>query len=385
MIGKKYKSKKKTIVDPKTGYKIIQLTSGETNNYHFYFTENSFIKGRNEIIFFSDRGSPEFHYNIFSMDLETGEMIQLSDTTAPMRHTSTKSKDGRYVFFSSDNRLKRLDTKTLEELVIYESDPAFVMGMASLNASETRIGFSRNEKVNIVRGKNYSGFMETMFATKRSAITVVGIDGFNPFDVFTGTHQLAHFQFAADDDTIGMFCHEGPWNLVQQRIWIIDLLSRTVTPCFRQKQDDCIGHEFWTQDGLIFFDNRRAGHDGTITSDKKQAYAQAPEERQTPYIGFADRRGNILRTIEMPFYCNHYHGNSTNTILVGDDVEELQLINISDGTARMQPLCFHGTSWAWSSSHCHPTFDWQDRYVLYTSDYGGKHNLYMIDTEQVKW
>ena len=65
-----------------------------------------------------------------------------------------------------------------------------------------------------------------------------------------------------------MFCHEGPWNLVQQRIWILDIAAGDAIPCYRQQQDDSIGHEFWTRDGLIFFDDRMAGHDGTITVSK---------------------------------------------------------------------------------------------------------------------
>jgi len=386
MTGKTYKSEMKTVIDQKTGHKVIQLTGGGSNNYHFYFTENSFIKGRPEIIFFSDRGAKEeYHYNLFSMNLDTGEMTQLTDSPTPLGHSTTKTLDGRYVFFVDENKLVRLEIKTLKEQVIYENDPTFRLGMPSLNASETRIGFARNEEVGISSGKNYAGFMETMFAIKRSFLTVVGVDGYHPYDAFADTHYMAHFQFASDDDTYGTFCHEGPWNLVQQRIWIIDFMSRTVIPCFRQVQDDSVGHEFWTRDGLIFFDNRRAGHDGTITSEKKQTYAVEPAHKQTPFIGFSDRRGNILRTIEMPFYCNHYHANNDNSILVGDDVEELQLINIASGKARMQTLCFHGTSWYGQTTHCHPTFDWEGRYVLYTSDFGGKHNIYMIDTEQVKW
>jgi oligogalacturonide lyase len=320
------------------------------------------------------------------MNLDTGEMTQLSDSAVSINHSSTKSKDGRYVFYAADNKIKRLDTQTLKEDSIYENDASFDLGMSSLNASETRIGFARNEKTVIPSdGKNYAGFTETMYATKLSFLTVVDVDGYNPYDAFADTHWMGHFQFAPDDDTIGTFCHEGPWNLVQQRIWIFDFMARRVVPCFRQEEDDSIGHEFWTRDGLVFFDNRRAGHDGTITSDKTQIFKPPVDKKQIPYVGFSDKRGNILRTVEMPFYCNHYHANNDNSILVGDDVEELQLISIAGDKPRMQSLCFHGTSWYGQSTHCHPTFDWDGRFVLYTSDFGGKHNLYMIDTEQVKW
>ena len=54
-----------------------------------------------------------------------------------------------------------------------------------------------------------------------------------------------------------MFCHEGPWNYVQQRIWLINMKTGDFWPCFRQTEDDCVGHEFWSQKGDIIFDNRR--------------------------------------------------------------------------------------------------------------------------------
>ncbi len=106
---------------------------------------------------------------------------------------------------------------------------------------------------------------------KDGRVTAAYTDGSGWFDVYKDTHQLGHFQFSPDDPTLGTFCHEGPWNLVTQRIWYLDFVSREAKPCFRQGEIDAIGHEFWTQDGLIFFDDRGPGHDGTITSDRTQA------------------------------------------------------------------------------------------------------------------
>ena len=140
------------------------------------------------------------------------------------------------------------------------------------------------------------------------------------------------------DPTIGSYCHEGPWNLVTQRIWLLDFVSREAKPCFRQDEQDSIGHEFWTQDGYIFFDDRGPGHDGTITSDRTQAVATdvavKQQEELCPLRRLADRFGNLVQRIDMPFYCNHYHANPDHTILVGDDVDDLVLIDISGETAQ---------------------------------------------------
>ena len=81
----------------------------------------------------------------------------------------------------------------------------------------------------------------------------------------------------------------------------------------------------------------------------------------------------------MPFYCNHYHANPGNTVLVGDDVDDLVLIDISGQAATLQTLCSHGTSWRTQSSHCHPTWSWDGAQILYASDRGGKVNLYLVE------
>ena len=81
----------------------------------------------------------------------------------------------------------------------------------------------------------------------------------------------------------------------------------------------------------------------------------------------------------MPYYCNHYHANPDNTVLVGDDVDELVLIDISGAKASLEVLCQHGTSWHTQTAHCHPTWSWDGTRILYASDKGGKVNLYLVE------
>ena len=58
-----------------------------------------------------------------------------------------------------------------------------------------------------------------------------------------------------------------------QPFWLLDFTWCESQPYFRQAESDSVGHEFWTADSYIFFDNRGPGHDGTITSDRTQAVA----------------------------------------------------------------------------------------------------------------
>ena len=393
MIGQTWKSEMREFRDDKTGRTIRQLTS-TGNNVHLYFTENSFDLHRNEIVFRSDRAAGEDKapheeplYNLFRLDLDTGQIVQLTDETIPIGNV-TKTPDSQIVVYTAGRTMRKLDTESGEISTLYEETGNFKLGAPSISVNRRYIAFCRNEEVDVPRGPNYSGFKDHYYLVKDGRITLAYLDGSGSFDVFKDTHWLSHFQFCPVDPTLATFCHEGPWHLVTQRIWLLDFVSHKAWPCYRQGEQDSIGHEFWTQDGYIFFDDRGPGHDGTITSDRTQAVATevaVKEGTMIPFVGLADRRGNLVRRVDMPYYCNHYHANPDNTILVGDDVDELVLIDIADrrrppgDETQLEVLCQHKTSWHTQSSHCHPTWSWDGSRILYASDHGGRVNLYMVE------
>lgn len=380
MIGREYPSEMTSYKDPKTGREVLQLTT-KHKNVHLYFTDNSYNLGDKEIYFTSTR--PYEHQNIsnlFKMDLTTGIMTQMTDEAEGVG-SCTKSPDGELLVYTLNRKkIIKVNTKTGARDVIYEEKDNYQIGHPFISHDKKYVGFEINEKQEHGVGNNYVGFAETMFGIKKSYIVIVDIDGKNARRVYADTHWVGHFQFSPDDSNIAMFCHEGPWNLVQQRIWILDIAKGDAIPCYRQAQDDSIGHEFWTRDGLIFFDDRMAGHDGTITVSKTQAVACEDQVKpgQIPFVGLADRKGNILKKIEMPFYCNHYHANNDNTMLVGDAVEDLELIDISGEKPILTTLCYHGTSWDGGFTHPHPTYSWNADQILYTSDKDGLCNLYIV-------
>ena len=389
----KWPSEIREFKDDNTGRTIKQLTA-KGNNVHMYFTENSFDQHCNEIVFLSDRESgadkaphEDPAYSLFRMNLDTGEMERLSDDVLHGSGTATKTPDSALVaYYTADNQVRLLNTHTGALTTLYEGVPGFeISSVPSIAANRRYVAFCRNEITDEIvhyRGVNYAGFKERYYLVKDGRITVAHTDGSGWYDVFKDTHQLGHFQFSPDDPTFGTFCHEGPWNLVTQRIWFLDFISREVRPCYRQDESDSIGHEFWTQDGFVFFDDRGPGHDGTITSNRTQAVVTdvpVNQNAMVPFVGLMDRTGKLVRKIDVPYYCNHYHANPDNTVLVGDDVDDLVLIDISGETAQVETLCNHKTSWHTQSSHCHPTWSWDGRRILYASDFGGRVQIYLIE------
>jgi oligogalacturonide lyase len=88
-----------------------------------------------------------------------------------------------------------------------------------------------------------------------------------------------------------------------------------------------------------------------------------------------------------PGHVQTSHGDES--LLVGDcgprkDVHDaegaawLSLVRLADGRSRLTPLCRHGSSWKTQSSHPHPVFFLDDRWVLFSSDRGGRENVYRV-------
>ena len=72
--------------DKETGAKVVRLTSNFSNSNHLYFTNNSFFDNGRRIVFSSERNNSQ---NLYSLDLESGEIEQLTDFGAPDAYPGT--------------------------------------------------------------------------------------------------------------------------------------------------------------------------------------------------------------------------------------------------------------------------------------------------------
>ena len=387
-IGKTFPSEMRTYTDKKSGREVVRLTASGAN-HHLYFTDNSFTLGDEEIVYLhSDKplGDKGYRANLFRMDLNSGGREQLTDFETQFKAVGnfTKSMDSRYLVFVADENLYCIDQSTHKQMLLYMAPKGFRLSQPSISHDNRYVALAANEMVpdkNRHSGENYSGFADNFYDIKVGCIILVRMDGSGGTVVFEDTHWLGHVQFAPDTNEFLTYCHEGPWNYVQQRIWLLNTMTRHVKPCFRQGRDDSVGHEFWTRDGMIFFDNRGRGHDGTITSDKTQAVIVSEDgPDDIPWVGFADKDCNIVRRIQLPYYCNHYHANADNTRLVADAVSDIVLITIENDTPSIEVLCEHNTSWRWQAVHCHPCWSWANDKIIFASDCDaeGYPQIYMV-------
>ncbi len=381
MLPQTYRPEMRTFADPLTGRRVTQLTTSlSSDSVHLYFTENAFTRGGREIFFTSDRDTPGMD-NVFTVNRDTGVITRVTGYTDEGVSQVTKDPESTVLLYSHGREVTLHTLATGEKQVLYTYPREYRPGRVSLNCDHTMAGILMNEDVQVEHGVNYAGFEEKMYLVKRSRIMLVPLKNGRaglPYIAVRDTCEAGHLQFSPTDRNLLMYCHEGPWNLVMQRIFLVNTDSLEVFPCFRQKKEDSVGHEFWTRDGLIFFDNRGPGHDGTITSRRTQAVVKETEDTGiSPYVGLAEKTGKVRTTTPLMHYCNHYHCGKDARLLVGDQVDDIVRIDLTGSCPNVITLCRHKTSWYGQKTHCHPTISWEDDAVLYASDVQGRVHLYL--------
>lgn len=257
-------------IDQDTGHRIVRLTGPDGNNQSFYFHNNPFMpsgsgKG-NLMVYFgnipdnmNDRMlSQTDNRQLFTLNMKSLEKKQVT------RHPSRISgeivgKQRKEVFYQSGDSVFSTHVETLETQLIYVFPDSVRGSVTTLNADETLLGgvASSREKYELLRQFPSKGDYFTRIFEARIPNTLITIDvGKGQLqEIFSDTAWLNHVQFSPADPNLLMFCHEGPWHLLD-RIWTIDISSKEVMLMHKRTvYREIAGHEFFSRDGgTIWFD-----------------------------------------------------------------------------------------------------------------------------------
>lgn len=369
-VGKSWPSELRTYADPRTGLEVRQLTSYRAHNHHFYFTNSGWYDNNRRLIFSSDRDNKT---NLFSLDLQSYEIIQLTDLTPlPLprevefiRACLNPVKDEAYFWYGYE--LRALDLHTLEQRTLYRMPDGFDVSMTNCSAdgryvySSISEDMSKHFKVDLLRG--YVGFRETWAARPLSQIVRVAVDGSGSDVVFEEKYWIGHVNTSPCHPHLLTFCHEGPWHEVDNRMWGLNADTGEAWMIRPRENGETVGHEYWHTDGETI------GYHG-----------KWPDGREF----FGHIRYDNTERIEVPFESipsshGHFHSNDRN-LIVSDVGQTVNLWRWEDnGYGAARALCSHDSSFKIQQVHVHPRFNTDMTQVLFTSDVSGYGHLYLVD------
>ncbi|RZT91959.1 oligogalacturonate lyase family protein [Rivibacter subsaxonicus] len=370
--------------DPDTGARVTRLTPTDVTCHRNYFYQKCFSNDGQRLLFGAElgpHGSPHWNYHL--LDLQSQVATQLTDQQGENTFGGFLSPDDAQLYFvRAERQLVRLNLADLSEEVVYTVPAGWVgYGTWVSNSACTRMVGIEIAAEDWFPLSDWKKFHEMFHRKPRCRLIRIDLASGERETILDQRGWLGHPQYRPFDDRTVAFCHEGPHDLVDARMWFIDEDGSNLRCGREQASGESCTHEFWVPDGsaMIYV-----------------SYLKGERERWICSLDPVTLRSR--RLAHMP-PCSHLMSNFDGTLLVGDgcdspaDVADtashqiatdpyLHLFDLRAGSERV--VARHDSSWRVYKgnrqvTHPHPSFTPDNKRVLFTSDVDGEPALYLAD------
>lgn len=384
-VGAIYPSERRTYRDSQTGRPVTQLTGSRAEDYHPYFYNPAVTQDGRFLIFFSERTGLS---NLFRLQLESGEIVQLTDArpvraeywpfTAAVRGAgaclATIGSGGREIFYFEGTGLWGVEIESLRarRLLTLPSDRRPSILHADSDGA-TLVFATWDETLFMERSQRaYAGeqFPDDQFFQETTS-TIIRID--------TATERaeeilrqerfwINHVLINPHDRDLILFCHE--YSRLPDRMWLLNAAIGAFAPIPGQGEDEWYQHEFWSADG------QRVCFHGGSSSDETNGFCGWCSPEGAEYHKFHHLTAGRAYA--------HYNLHPDGPTMVTDGEAHpgcISKVHLKDGRQEFEVLCRHDSYRFGDDQRCHPhpSFTPDGSRVVFTSNHGGTSNVYMTD------
>ncbi len=364
-------------IDAYSGREVHQLTNYLGHSNHFYFTDPCWDNNDQSFYFNSDRDNKS---NLFRYDLIDGKITQITDFDGNIRYRASWSKVNQRLYYWHNNAVYETNPETYEDRILYHAPDNMKQGELVNATADGKYVITRIEAPlhndNASIGFAYSEFHDRFHAKLLTQIIRIEV-ATGQVEVIHEDHRyITHINTSPSLPHIMTYCHEGPWYLVEQRIWGLNIETGETWKI--RPQDDgldyTIGHEYW------FADGKRIGYHGHPRSGEGEHV-----------FGYCNWDNSDPVEVRFPYRSTHFC-SLDESLIVGDGSPAavfthqgvsqpfIQLFKW-DGEQYTGPriLSYHRSTFNDQHAHPHPRFTPDGKYVLYSSDLTSYANMYLVE------
>lgn len=364
--------------DPDTGVEVTRLTPPEVTCHRNYFYQKCFTNDGNKLLF---AGEFDGNWNYYLLDISAAEAVQLTEGTGDNTFGGFLSPDDKSLYYVKNERtLLEVNLETLVEREVYNVPADWVgYGTWVANSDCTKLVGIEISKDDWVPLNDWKIFHDFFHKGPNCRLLRVDLQNGESAVIHQEKNWLGHPIYRPFDDNTVAFCHEGPHDLVDARMWMVNEDGSNVRKVKEHAEGESCTHEFWVPNGssLMYVSYLKGQQGRTI-------YSYNPDN------------GENTEVMQMPA-CSHLMSNFDGTLLVGDGSgTPVDVKDTSGYTIDNDPYLYafdiakkayfrvarHDTSWATFANsrqvtHPHPSFTPDDSAILFSSDKDGKPALYI--------
>lgn len=371
--------------DPDTGAMVTRLTPPDITCHRNYFYQKCFTNDGTKLIFGAEFG-PGTNWNYHLLDLQSQTAVQLSDGAGENTFGGFLGPDDRHLYFVRGGRtLVRLALNGLQEDVVYTVPEGWVgYGTWVSNSACTKMVGIEIAQADWSPLSDWKQFAEMYHRQPLCRLFSIDLHTGARTVILEQKGWLGHPQYRPGDDHTVAYCHEGPHDLVDARMWFINE-DGTNRRCGKaHATGESCTHEFWVPDGstMVYV-----------------SYFKGERERWICSLDPVTLQSRQL--MQMP-PCSHLMSNHDGSLIVGDgcgspaDVADasshaidhdpyLHLFDVKAGPgSKPTRIARHDSSWKVHKgnrqvTHPHPSFTPDGKQVLFSADAEGEPALYLAD------
>ncbi len=325
----------RTTEDSETGHRVIRMTPPHVICHRNYFYQKCFTRDGSKLIF---GGGFEGHWNYYLLDIAAQQAIQLTDGPGDNTFGGFLSDDDRTLWYVKNNQqLRRVDLATREEQVVYEVDDDWVAyGTWVANSDCNKLVGIEIKKSDWQPLTDWSKFRAFYFTHPECRLINIDLHSGERRVILQEKRWLGHPIYRPFDDQTIAFCHEGPRDAIDARMWLINTDGSNMRNVRQHQPGQSFTHEFWVPDGSALY------------------YVAHRENDPQRYLYRADPTTLDNRRLLTIPPCSHLMSNHDGSLVVGDGAPhhtgDIQLndpfiwvFDVQSGT--QQAVCRHDSSW----------------------------------------
>jgi oligogalacturonide lyase len=361
LVGKVYPPERSVVQNPQSTHEVIQWTHTGNNN-HLYFNIESFIDATH-FMFYSDRSGKN---NLFSLDLAGGTITQMTDEE-DMTQSSWHIPQYHTLWFQTKGEIKALNTATFDVKTVFVCDSLHPESFA-VTCDGKYLVFAANKNPGFSANHSTGPWAIFRYDLAQRALKQISPDlGF----------KLGHVQTSPVDPARVSYCWQhvyvkgapGIVGSTPNRIWWINIEGTDGGPVGIQEFGLHRTHEFWYPDGSLMGYSAR--------------YQFGPNKGKQ-FIGFITPDGKRNIMMPAPVSSSHNQIYLDNKHWVSDLYDGLNLVMFTienDAIAGKEILFKHDSSMEGQSSHPHPHFSPDGKYILFSTDRSGTPQVYTVQVD----